>query len=124
MTKRIKKPCDRCGLCDLARFVGWRERVEHGLGQKINERSKRFLLVQEIHEDIARRYPLGIAVTLAQAVANLACCEPDGDEDAVMLLADIETDERQSVRLNGTRGHCAASVLRWQRGELEAVAER
>lgn len=91
--KKAEKPCDRCGLCDLARFVGWRERVEQGLGKKINERSKRFELVQEIHEDVARRHPLGIAVVLAEAIRVVVKSKRLNKRESLLARTALKTVE-------------------------------
>lgn len=110
---RPEGACGRCGLCDLARFIAWRARIEAGLGDSTDEGSPRLALISEIHADVARRYPLGIATRLAAVIASLAYPEnEDTDTDAVRDLADLEQDESESVRLNGAEklGCCPRSV--------------
>jgi len=112
-TKRAARapvPCGRCGLCDLAKFRAWRHRVQAGLGESIKENHARFALVQEIHDDVAERYPLGIAIRLNQVIEALACCDAQNDRDAVTDLSDLEFDEEQSFKLNGDKVGCPASV--------------
>lgn len=103
-----KKPCGLCGGCDFARFRDWRRRIEVGLnGEAHNELSERFALIQEIHHDVARRHPLGIAVRLNEVIAALAM---DDNGDAAGGLADLEHDESESFRLNGRSVTCAESL--------------
>lgn len=80
-----------------ALFREWRLRVEAGLGEDLEEQGDRFALVQEIHEDVARRYPLGIAGSLRNVLDALVAGD---DGDAHLLLLTLENDERNSRELN------------------------
>lgn len=110
-----KKPCGLCGPCDASLFLKWMQQINAGLGVSIEDDSKRMELVWDIHADISRRYPLGIAMRLHQVLealymgagppeqtardANYAGSETP-DDDAVVDLEELYEDERKSMELN------------------------
>lgn len=80
-------------------FRSWRKRVEAGLPEDLDDEGHRFALIQEIHDDQARRYPLGIAGTLRAVISALHVAE---DVEAIELLEALERDEWSSRALNAS----------------------
>ena len=94
---------------DEARFQGWRDRLaaldqeEVLVDDEVNllrEEGPRFRLIEDIHSDIAGRYPLGIAGQLSVVLNLLACAEQEADEEALALLDDLIDAERRSRAAN------------------------
>lgn len=92
---------------DQAKFEGWRARIiaftedSDYDDASLREGARRFTLIEEIHGDIARRWPLGIAQQLAEVISALSCAGTCEDDEAVDLLDDLIDTERRSRALNG-----------------------
>ena len=114
MTKKrgYGKPCGRCGSCEIVKFLAWIIRISDGLGSSLDESMPRFALIQKIHDDVARRHPLGIVTHLARVIESLSMGVRGGDDDARCVLGDLVRDEANSIMLNGRADHCRAGVHR------------
>lgn len=86
---------------DEARFRGWSNRITDLDDFDIHVDGPRLDLICEIHEDIARRHPLGIARQLSNVLDALACYGSHEDEEAVELLDDLADTEKRSREMNG-----------------------
>ena len=79
-------------------FSGWRRRARglHGLsviGGPTEGNRARTALVDEIHADVSRRHPLGLAQELNRVIELLACGEYDADQQAASCLLSLATAE-------------------------------
>lgn len=84
-------------IADEKLFRGWAERIRAGLpplpGDETDEDSPRMALINEIHAEVARRHPLGIAEELYAAIS---CLHSDADLDALEILDLLVKNERES----------------------------
>lgn len=80
------------------------------LGPSMEDGSPRMELIFEIHHDLGKRHPLGIASVLSDVINALHCGSgekdpkkvpfDDYDEDAVRELEDLVHDEEMGMSVN------------------------
>lgn len=84
-----------------ALFRGWLKRVAELEHMETDEGGPRFKIIEEIHANVAERYPLGIAVQLNEVIGCLSCCGSHEDLEAADLLEDLADAEKRSREING-----------------------